>query len=344
MGRLRPALRSEPFVEPPGWVLTEHFVVPCVPPYRLDLTVAVLRRTPHNPVDVLAADGRYLRAFAGPAGLRVCVAYQPPGESTLHIALYRPTNPTNPTAANDEHDGKAPDAELRTRIPQVLGTGVDLSGFYAVAANVPELASLVVQARGVKPPRYPSLWEALCNAVAFQQVSLEAATATMRRVIAHCSAPLAFGDAQLYPFPAPASVMETDPAVLRSLGLSAAKVRTLQEAAGLLSAGRLSAEDLETLPSADAMARLVLLRGIGPWTASVVMLRGFGRLDVFPAGDSSVRRNLRGLLGVGAGEGEDGDGTVIVAALGPWRGMLYYHLLLWRLARRGLVSLAANEP
>ena len=325
-------MRSESFVAPSGWVLAERFVLPCVPPYRLDLTVAVLRRTPLNLVDVLATDGRYLRAFAQPEGLRVCVAYQPPGASNLHISLYQAT------VANDEC--KAPNAELRARIPQVLGTTVDLSGFYALAANMPELVSLVTLARGVKPPRYPSLWEAVCNAVVFQQLSLEAATATMRRVIAHFSTPLTFGEVQLYPFPAPALFRETDPAVLRALGLSARKARTLQETADLLLAGQLTGEELESLSTAKALDRLALQGGIGPWTSVVVMLRGFGRLDVFPAGDSSVRRNLRGLLGVGADEAAEG--ATILAALGPWRGMLYFHLLLWRLARRGLVNLAAN--
>ncbi len=335
-------LKSESHIAPPGWVLADQLAVACIPPYRLDLTVAVLRRTPLNPVDVLASDGRYLHAFADPTGLRVCVAHQPPGTNTLHVTFYQPAT------ANDER--RPTNDELRARIPQMLGTGVDLSGFYAVAANVSELASLVAQARGVKPPRYPSLWEAFCNAIVFQQLSLEAAIATMRRMIAHCSAPLAFGDVQVYPFPAPAKIIETDPEVLRSLGLSATKVRTLQEVAGLLLDGRLTAEELEALPTADAMVRLTLLRGIGPWTAAVVMLRGLGRLDVFPAGDSGARRNLRGLLGTGtgagagAGEGEDPKGAAIVAVLGPWRGMLYYHLLLWRLSRRGLVSLAASGP
>jgi DNA-3-methyladenine glycosylase II len=291
--------------------------------------VAVLRRTSLNPVDVLDAHGRYLRAFAGPKGLRVCVAHQPPDTNTLHVALYSP---------DDER--KAPNEELRVRIPQMLSTGVNLSGFYTVAAKVPELALLVLQARGVKPPHYPSLWEALCNAVVFQQVSLESATATMRRVIAHHSAPLVFGDTQLYSFPRPASILETDLAVLRSLGLSAAKACTLQQAAGLLLAGQLTAEDLDTLPTTDAMARLLLLHGIGSWTAAVVMLRGFGRLDVFPAGDSGARQSLSGLLG--ARVGEDAEGAAILDALGPWRGMLYYHLLLWRLAKRGQISLAAS--
>jgi DNA-3-methyladenine glycosylase II len=124
--------------------------------------------------------------------------------------------------------------------------------------------------------------------------------------------------------------------------LSATKARTLQQAAGLLMAGQLTAEDLDTLPTSDAMARLMLLRGIGSWTAAVVMLRGFGRLDVFPAGDSGARHSLRGLLG--ARVDEDAEGAVILDTLGPWRGMLYYHLLLWRLAKRGRISLAASWP
>ena len=158
-------LQSELFVGPPGWILGERFAVPCAPPYRLDLTVAVLRRTPLNPVDILDANGRYLRAFADGTGPLVCVACQSPGTNTLHIAFYQPTGAKG--------ELKAPNEELRVRVLQMLGTRVDLSTFYAVAAHVRELASLVVQARGVKPPRYPSLWEGLCNAIAFQQVSLE---------------------------------------------------------------------------------------------------------------------------------------------------------------------------
>jgi DNA-3-methyladenine glycosylase II len=90
------------------------------------------------------------------------------------------------------------------------------------------------------------------------------------------------------------------------------------------------------------LTRRSALRGIGPWTAAVVMLRGFGRLDVFLAGDSGAQRNMRGLLGTEV-TGPDSEGTTILEVLGPWRGMLYYHLLLWRLAGRGVISLPPRQ-
>jgi DNA-3-methyladenine glycosylase II len=227
-------------------------------------------------------------------------------------------------------------------VARTLGTSVDLQGFYKVASHERHLSEIAWAARGVKPPRYPSLWEAICNAVLYQQVSLEAATSTMRRFVAHFGRPVSFGGYPLYTFPPPDSVLQTGPDVLRMLGLSANKVRALQEAAANLLAGRLRAEDLEVLPTPEAMSRLTALRGVGPWTAAVILLRGFGRLDVFPEGDSGARRNMQGLLGSAV----DGDAALesLPERLGPWRGMLYYHLLLWRLNKRGVIDLAPGEP
>ena len=76
-------------------------------------------------------------------------------------------------------------------------------------------------------------------------------------------------------------------------------------------------------------------KGIGPWTAAVIALRGFGRLDVFPMNDSGVARSLRELSGDPAV-----DADAILARLCHQRGMLYYHLLIGRLAARGDIVLA----
>jgi DNA-3-methyladenine glycosylase II len=83
------------------------------------------------------------------------------------------------------------------------------------------------------------------------------------------------------------------------------------------------------------MALLGRIKGIGPWTATVILLRGLGRLDVFPRNDTSVARNLAfvaGSIPLDIGR--------VLAALGPQRGMLYY-LLLARLEARGDVGRAS---
>jgi DNA-3-methyladenine glycosylase II len=90
---------------------------------------------------------------------------------------------------------------------------------------------------------------------------------------------------------------------------------------------------LEERPSPDAAALLRQIKGIGPWTATVILLRGLGRLDVFPMNDSSVARNLA--LVAGAVPLDVGS---ILEPLGGQRGMLYYHLLLARLEARGEVG------
>jgi DNA-3-methyladenine glycosylase II len=87
---------------------------------------------------------------------------------------------------------------------------------------------------------------------------------------------------------------------------------------------------LEERSSPEAAALLRQIKGIGPWTAAVILLRGLGRLDVFPANDTSVARNLA--IVSGAAQIEIGG---ILDALRPQQGMLYYHLLLARLEARG---------
>jgi DNA-3-methyladenine glycosylase II len=96
---------------------------------------------------------------------------------------------------------------------------------------------------------------------------------------------------------------------------------------------------LEQLPSAEASVLLRKVKGIGPWTASLILLRGLGRLDVFPANDSSVTRNLMLLGGPSPLELE-----TLLNTLGSERGLLYYHLLLGRLEARGDLAFSAGEP
>lgn len=285
-------------------------------PYRLDLTVSVLRRLSTNTVDVLTPEGEYLRvldSFRKPVLVRVA-QIQP---TTLTVTLEGCSNPGERT-------------RTLAIVQRILGVERELSHFYRAAENIPWLWPLAVRMRGVKPPRYPTLWEACVNAVVFQQVSLIAASSISRRMILALGLPFKCGDITMHAFPSAESLLVAGDDILLAAGLSANKLATLRRVADALLSCSLDEAMLEERASPDAVAMLCGIKGIGPWTATVILLRGLGRLDVFPMNDSSVARNL-----VFVGGAAPLDIDRVLTALGPQKGMLYYHLLLARLNARG---------
>jgi DNA-3-methyladenine glycosylase II len=283
--------------------------------YRLDLTATVLRRLSTNLVDVF--DGTTYRRVLARGG---------------RFALLEVTQPSAQLLSARATGDLVLDVAEVTR--RMLGVDVNLSGFYAGARDIPWLDRIVTAARGVRPPRYPSLWEAIVNAVIFQQISIHAAAAILRRVIERYEVVLDAGGVALAPFPPPLIIAEADPPDLRAVGLSINKIVALRTLARAVLDGELDESRLDTLPTTELVSALATFKGIGPWTAAVIALRGFGRLDVFPLNDSGVARGLRELAGVA-----EVDVATLLAHLGPQRGMLYYHLLIGRLAARGEISL-----
>jgi DNA-3-methyladenine glycosylase II len=89
--------------------------------------------------------------------------------------------------------------------------------------------------------------------------------------------------------------------------------------------------ELESLSDEDARALLLELPSVGPWTADYVLLRGLGRLDVFPSGDVGAARTLGRILGR---ELDPRSAGQIAARFAPLRGMLYFSMLGYVLSTR----------
>lgn len=283
-------------------------------PYRLDLTANALRRLSTNVVDRF--DGSTYRRVLGDAAKPALLSVRQSAPDRLDVEI----------------SGAAYDPEVL--VTRMLGIGVDLSPFYRASKAIGWLEPLVRRARGVKPPRYPSVWEACVNAIVYQQVSIHAAGAILRRVIERYALAVTVDDTVLHAFPPPQAIVDADAVELRGLGLSINKVTSLRAVGRAILEGQIDEASLTELPTGELMTSLAAHRGIGPWTAAVIALRGFGRLDLFPMNDSGVARSVRELSGEAAVDvGE------LAARLGEQRGMLYYHLLLGRLAARGDVVL-----
>ena len=119
-----------------------------------------------------------------------------------------------------------------------------------------------------------------------------------------------------------------------------AKARTVVEIARSIVDGDLDLEGLHRLDDATAVEQLTSLRGIGRWTAEYVLLRGLGRLHVFPGDDVGAHNKLRRLFGIDTPLDYESVRR-LVARWDPYAGLVYFHLLLDSLSREGLI---AQEP
>ena len=153
-----------------------------------------------------------------------------------------------------------------------------------------------------------------------QQVSLAAARTLAGRLVAAHGTPLAVPDGGLtHLFPEPADVADSS---LDSLGMPAARRAVLRAVAASVANGEVVIDaGAERVATATA---LLDIRGVGPWTASYVTMRGLGDPDVFLASDLGVRHAFE-RLGLPTS-------PVEVAAHAdrwrPWRSYAVMHL--WR--------------
>jgi DNA-3-methyladenine glycosylase II len=292
-------------------------------PFRLDLTVNALRRLPSNLVDVFADNRDYYRAFDGATGPVMAMVTQLSPRS-LKFAVAGPA---------------ADHASTLALVRRMLGLDRNIAAFRHAATRLPWLRPLVRRMFGLRPPQYATIWEAFVNTIAFQQLSLHAASAIVRRLVVNVQPAVRYGEVALYPFPSLERVLGSGNQMLRAAGLSANKIATLQRVADAIGSGALDRTVLDTYTTPQAAAVLTSIKGVGPWTAAVVLLRGLGRLDVFPANDSSVVRNLALVKGPAPA-----DLPRALAALSPEQGMLYYHLLLARLESQGVLSGPRRQP
>jgi DNA-3-methyladenine glycosylase II len=114
---------------------------------------------------------------------------------------------------------------------------------------------------------------------------------------------------------------------LRGVGMSGAKSRALRELGAAVVAGDFDPDGLDHLDDDAAQARLVELRGIGPWSAQMFLLHELRRPDVFPAGDVGLRTALGRLEGLATPPTQP-ETVALALRWSPYRSYAAAHL--WR--------------
>lgn len=302
--------------------MNETFYLKPTAPFRLDLTAWTLRRRPDNSID--RWDGKTYRRVIVLDGQTVelqVTQTAPPDSRRLLVTVV----------------GATLSQEIRTQatasLERLLGIRIDLTGFYALAAGDPKLGPLAARFRGMKPPRFATLFETFANAIACQQITLTQGIRLLNRLAQDYGPCLE----EQHGFPGARAVAAVNPDVLRQLGFSNQRASYLTGVARTVSEGSLDLQELTGMDNAAARERLMELRGVGRWTAEYVLLRGLGRMDVFPGDDVGAWSNLKRWLGLRKPL-DYRRAQQIVSRWQPYAGLIYFHLLLDRLDAAGYLS------
>lgn len=298
-----------------------------VAPFRLDLTVWVLKRRPEYVIDGWDGDvyRRALRIDDQLTGVEV----QQIGHTDRPLLRVRMTGPGDVLEQPNR---------IVSAVERLLGTKVDLSNFYRLAETDERLAQLARRFRGVKPVRYPSMFECLTNAITCQLVSLNVGLRVVSRLVEHYGERL--DGLELFPpaFPTANAIAGADAEELRAIGFSWQKARALVELAQSIENGTIDLEALTTLSDDHTIDRLTAIRGVGRWTAEYALLRGLGRIHVFPGDDAGARNTLARWLATD----EPLDYNSVRDNLTRWRdyaGLIYFHMLLLGIESKGTLEL-----
>jgi 3-methyladenine DNA glycosylase/8-oxoguanine DNA glycosylase len=137
--------------------------------------------------------------------------------------------------------------------------------------------------------RQQELFAALVESIVSQQLSSKAADTIFGRVRA-----LVPEGTALSPEPLLALPEEK----LRGAGLSGAKTRSVRDLAEHVRKGSLALEALESMDDEAVIEMLTQVKGIGRWTAEMVLMFQLGRKDVLPVGDLGVQKGFVKLFGL----------------------------------------------
>jgi len=174
--------------------------------------------------------------------------------------------------------------------PAERGAAVDFNAGAAIAhlrQVDAALARLIdtVGPFGLRRKGMQSLFVALAEAIVYQQLHGKAAAAIFARLCA------------LFPRtehgPTPRQILRAPDAKLRGAGLSQAKLLSLRDLARRTLDGEVpTLDEIHALADDDIVERLSRVRGIGRWTAEMLLIFRLGRPDVLPADDYGIRKGF----------------------------------------------------
>lgn len=180
---------------------------------------------------------------------------------------------------------------IRQKIQWMLGLNDELKKFYDHMSNFdPVLYKITQKLIGLRAPATATVFEAVIHALIEQQISFNFAGKIKSRLVRKFGKTINIDGKTYYAFPTPKDLLQTTPEELRMLQLSRRKGEYIINIASKVASGEVNLESLVHESKETIVEKLSKFRGLGKWTAEMVMVRGMRKLDAVPADDIALQR------------------------------------------------------
>ncbi|HEY1015556.1 MAG TPA: hypothetical protein VGE07_22800, partial [Herpetosiphonaceae bacterium] len=224
-----------------------------------------------------------------------------------------------------EADGPLGAAELRAAAAvaaRLLGLEWDAEGFAQTLAADPALAPLAAGRAGARMPFTVDYFEGLAWSIIGQQINLPFAFALRQRLVLLCGQQAPAG---LAAHPTAEQVAALNYADLTARQFSRRKAEYLIDSARLVASGELPLAALAAGPVSRLERALLAVRGIGPWSANYLMMRGYGCADCVPLGDTGLTSGLQAFFGLERRPGP-AETLALMEPFAPHRSLATFYL------------------
>ncbi|MCU0432723.1 MAG: helix-turn-helix domain-containing protein [Bacteroidia bacterium] len=177
--------------------------------------------------------------------------------------------------------------EIVNHLKRMFDTDCDPSSVQHILSKNKHLAAIMAENEGIRIPGSWSVFEAGVFAILGQLVSMKQARNLVKQLITACGKGVYFNNEAHYLFPTPEQVIHHS---LDEVKTTRIRKNTLRNFAQFILDN--PEQDLRLLPDNELHARLISIKGIGKWTADVIMMRAFNITTVMPSTDLIIKRAL----------------------------------------------------
>ncbi|MEW6529177.1 MAG: hypothetical protein AB1391_04770 [Candidatus Micrarchaeota archaeon] len=181
---------------------------------------------------------------------------------------------------------------LKEKINWIFNSQMNLKELYYFMERNKKLKTLKEKLYGLKPANYATVFEGIVKTIIQQQISLIGSMHVTSRLIQRFGEKVKVEEKMFYEFPPPDSLVEASLTELKECGLSRQKATYIKEFSKSIVENDFDSEEVIRLSVPKAIEKLTQIKGVGRWTAELVIVTCTDHKEVLPAGDLGVRRAI----------------------------------------------------